>query len=111
MLDNLHDLASKCYFLHVKIYSLLAANHECPLCEQRTILRSYLSEHNIPLLVDLEISDAITLPLLENRYDLMSSSAIRDRKADRFRNRFDVKQCGEPISSRYDLPAFWVFVI
>lgn len=75
-LDDLHDLRSKCHFLHVKDYSMLAVKHTSSLSGSLTILRSHLSKHSVSLLVHLKISDTITLPLLENRNNFLSCSTI-----------------------------------
>ena len=68
-----------------------------------TILRRYSTKHNISLLVNLHISEAILLPGAQSVGNLLASSSLVDRKANVCCCWFDIEQLGKPISVGFDL--------
>jgi hypothetical protein len=101
--DDGHNLASKSNLFHVEICLALV---ESPRKRQitPTVLFPNFSEYNISFLIDLNVSDPISLPVSEHKGDLLPSSTSGNREAYELSRWLHVEKLRNPVLLWLNLP-------
>lgn len=103
VLDDRHDLASKSNLFHIEIcFELVESFWEEQIT--LTVLFPNFSKYNVSFLVDLNVSDSISLPVSKHNGDLLPSFTSGNREAYELRRWLHMEKLGDPVLLWLDLP-------